>query len=425
MVLGLRRPELPAEEVLDGVHVRRLAVQRHQGAGLGTYLREYLSFLVRSGWAAVKLHRRHRFGLVQIHSLPDFLVFAALPLRLVGVPVLLDLHEAMPEFFVTRFPRSANPLSHRLLLLQERLSIAFATHVLTVNEAFGDRLLGLGLSPDKLSIVINSPSLERFDEAAQPRRAFREDGALRLIYTGALTPTYELDVTIRAVARHCDAAARPRRPLRPVRPRRFRGRAAGAGRRARHRRAGDVPRANPDRGRAGGGRRRGPRAGADPARPVYRDDPFDKGVRVRGDGQAGGRLTAAAGRAHVSRGHRRRLRAGRCRGDGRGDPRSCRRSAPAGSRRSRACGTWSAMLPGSARRSATWRSSSGSPAPSARAVLPRPPRIRAAPVSRPCAAPSSPRGRGRPPPARPRRRCCPARAAAPGCSTPSPSSCRG
>ncbi len=207
MVLGLRRPELPAEELLDGVHIRRLAVQRHQGAGLGTYLREYLSFLVRSGWEAVKLQRRHRFGLVQIHSLPDFLVFAALPLRLVGVPVLLDLHEAMPEFFVTRFPRSANPLSHRLLLLQERLSIAFATHVLTVNEAFGDRLLGLGLSPDKLSIVINSPSLERFDEAAQPRRAFREDGALRLIYTGALTPTYELDITLRAVARV--AALRP------------------------------------------------------------------------------------------------------------------------------------------------------------------------------------------------------------------------
>ena len=140
LVLGLRRPELPAEDVLQGVHVRRLNEQRHQGAGLGTYLREYLSFLVRSGWAAVKLHRRRRFGLVQVHSLPDFLVFAALPLRLVGVPVLLDLHEAMPEFFVTRFPRSANPLSHRLLLLQERLSIAFATHVLTVNEAFGDRL---------------------------------------------------------------------------------------------------------------------------------------------------------------------------------------------------------------------------------------------------------------------------------------------
>ena len=75
---------------------------------------------------AVRPHRRHRFALVQVHSLPDFLVFAALPLRLVGVPVLLDLHEAMPEFFRSRFPRASNPIAHRLLLLQERLSIAFS-----------------------------------------------------------------------------------------------------------------------------------------------------------------------------------------------------------------------------------------------------------------------------------------------------------
>jgi glycosyltransferase involved in cell wall biosynthesis len=201
LVLSLKRPELPAEELLHGVHVRRLDEQRHQGAGLGTYLREYVSFVVRSGWAAVKLHRRHRFGLVQVHSLPDFLVFAALPLKLVGVPVVLDLHEAMPEFFVTRFPGAANPISHRLLLLQERLSMAFATHVITVNEAFGDRLRKLGLRDDKLSIVINSPSLERFDAAAHPQRVFREDGMLKLVYAGALTPTYELDVTIRAIAR--------------------------------------------------------------------------------------------------------------------------------------------------------------------------------------------------------------------------------
>lgn len=207
MVLGLRRPELPAEEVLMGVHVRRMGVQRHQGAGLGTYLREYVSFLVRSGWEAVRLHRRHRFALVQVHSLPDFLVFAALPLRVVGVPVLLDLHEAMPEFFASRFPKAANPLTHRLLLLQERLSIWFSSRTLSVNEAMRDRLLGLGVAPDKVSIVINSPSLQRFDAAAHPRRAFREDGTLRLIYTGALTPTYELDVTIRAVS--LVAAQRP------------------------------------------------------------------------------------------------------------------------------------------------------------------------------------------------------------------------
>ena len=64
-----------------------------------------------------------------------------------------------------------------------------------------DRLLGLGVDPDKLTIVPNSPNLELFDAAAHPRRAFRADGSLRVVYTGALTPTYELDVALDAIGR--------------------------------------------------------------------------------------------------------------------------------------------------------------------------------------------------------------------------------
>jgi len=207
VVLGLRKPDGPAESEVAGVRVQHLDVQRHQGAGLGVYLREYLSFLARAMLAAVRLHRRERFALVQVHSLPDFLVFAALPLRLVGVPVLLDLHEAMPEFFRSRFPRASNPIVHRLLMLQERLSVAASTAVITVNPAMRARLVSLGVPAGKAGVVVNSPSLGRFDIAAHPPREFREDGRLRLIYTGALTPTYELDVAIAAVARI--AAARP------------------------------------------------------------------------------------------------------------------------------------------------------------------------------------------------------------------------
>ena len=133
-----------------------------------------------------------RFALVQVHSLPDFLVFAALPLRLVGVPVLLDLHEAMPEFFRSRFPGASNPFVHRLLRLQERLSIALSTRPSRSTRSMRDRLVGLGVAPDKVDVVMNSPSLARFDPSAHPRRPFREDGRLRLVYTGALTPTYEL-----------------------------------------------------------------------------------------------------------------------------------------------------------------------------------------------------------------------------------------
>ncbi|HEY7132037.1 MAG TPA: glycosyltransferase [Candidatus Limnocylindrales bacterium] len=200
-VFALRRPDDPDEGELDGVRIHRLDVQRHQGAGIATYLREYLAFLGRAGAAVTRRQRSRRYALVQVHSMPDFLAFAGLPLRVAGVPLLLDLHEAMPEFFPVRFPRASNPVASRLLRWQERLAILAATHAITVNGALRDRLIGLGVPARKVSIVPNHPSLGRFDPAAAPARPFLADGVLRLAYAGAVTPVYELDVAVDAVAR--------------------------------------------------------------------------------------------------------------------------------------------------------------------------------------------------------------------------------
>lgn len=200
-VFALRRPEDPSEGIVEGVRVHRLDVQRHQGAGLMTYLREYVTFLVRSGWAVTRAHRRQRFGLVEVHTLPDFLVFAGLPLRIMGVPLVIDLHEAMPEFFRMRFPKASNSVVQRLLVLQERLSIAVASAAITVNDALAARLVELGVAPEKITVLLNTPSLARFDPALHLARAFAADGTVRLVYAGALTPTYELAVAVDAVAR--------------------------------------------------------------------------------------------------------------------------------------------------------------------------------------------------------------------------------
>jgi len=210
-VFALRRPGDPDTGEVAGVRVRRLDVQRHQGASLWVYLAEYLEFFVRAGLALVAAQPRRRYGLVQVHTLPDFLAFAALPLRTVGVPVVLDLHEAMPEFFRSRFPRASNPLFHRLLVLQERWAIAASTVALTVNDALRDRLVSLGVPAGKVHVVANSPSLARFDPSRHPRRRFMEDGTLRIVYAGALTPTYELEVAVEAVGRI--VATRPSLPV--------------------------------------------------------------------------------------------------------------------------------------------------------------------------------------------------------------------
>ncbi len=199
-VFALRRDGFEREGMLDGVRVHRLDVQRHQGAGIGTYLLEYAEFAARALWALTRAHRRRHYALVQVASIPDALVFAALPLRLVGVPVILDLHEAMPEFFRMRFPRASNRLVQAALVAQERLSIAMANAVITVNDALGDRLVAMGVRQAKVTIVRNSPSLARFNAAAHPVRPFMADGTLRLVYAGGLSKIYEVEVAIAALA---------------------------------------------------------------------------------------------------------------------------------------------------------------------------------------------------------------------------------
>ena len=200
-VYGLRRPGDGPEQTLAGVRVHRLPVRRHQGAGPLTYLAEYLDFFFRAAWAATRAHATRRYALLEVHSLPDWLVFAALPIKLTGVPILLDLHEAMPEFFATRFPRLAGTATMALLRLTERLSIGLADAILTVNESLAERLARLGVPRRKITVVVNGPDQRLFDPAAHPTRSWMADGTLRLIYAGAITPLYDLPVVADAVAR--------------------------------------------------------------------------------------------------------------------------------------------------------------------------------------------------------------------------------
>ena len=199
-VYALRRAADGPEDEIDGVKLNRLPVIRHQGASLLTYLVEYLAFMLRAGVAAWRGHRRRSYAVAQVHTLPDFLVLAALPLRLAGVPVVLDLHEAMPEFFRSRFRPLANPLVHAVLVAQERMAIRLADAVITVNHALADRLVRSGVPAAKITVVLNAPALARFDPDRHERRAFMADGVLRLVYAGALTPIYELDVLLEAIA---------------------------------------------------------------------------------------------------------------------------------------------------------------------------------------------------------------------------------
>ena len=199
-IICLRQPGEAAEERDGARRIVRLPVNR-TFIGFAGHLAEYLAFTAMAGWALAREHRRRRYDLVQVATVPDFLAFAALPEKLAGVPLLLDLHEDMPEFFRDRF---ASPLLRPLLPIvsaTSRASAAVADHLITVHEPLRQLSIGRGVPPEKIDVVMNSADGRLFDPARHARRPFMADRVLRLIHHSNFQRIYGLDVAIEGLSR--------------------------------------------------------------------------------------------------------------------------------------------------------------------------------------------------------------------------------
>ncbi|HEX4350929.1 MAG TPA: glycosyltransferase [Verrucomicrobiae bacterium] len=146
----------PALEVLDGVNVHRIPLQRRR-AGKLTYAFQYFSFLVSAGALLSWWRLRRRYDLVHVHNMPDFLVFSALLPKLLGARVILDLHDPMPELLVTIFGLEEKSFAVRLLKFFEKHSIRFADQVLTVNQACKEIFSARSCPPEKIQVLMNVP----------------------------------------------------------------------------------------------------------------------------------------------------------------------------------------------------------------------------------------------------------------------------
>jgi glycosyltransferase involved in cell wall biosynthesis len=198
-VLCLRQPGEPAEERDGAVRIVRLPVNR-SFVGFAGHIAEYLAFTAIATWRLAREHRSRRYDLVQVATVPDFLAFAAIPEKLAGVPLLLDLHEDMPEFFRDRF---ASPLLRPLLpavTAATRASAAVADELITVHEPLRRLSIERGVPPEKISVVMNSADARLFDPSRHERRSFMADGTLRLIHHSNLQRIYGLDRAIEGLA---------------------------------------------------------------------------------------------------------------------------------------------------------------------------------------------------------------------------------
>ncbi|MEZ5276831.1 MAG: glycosyltransferase [Opitutaceae bacterium] len=183
------------KSTLNGVHVTQLSRKASLRGSILAYFIKVSRFFLQVSGALTFRTFRDRYDLIHVHNMPDFLVFTAWMARLRGARLILDLHDLVPELFADKTTGLKARIAAGLLRLEERLSAAFAHHVIISNHLWVKEVTGRSIEREKCSVFINNVDSENF----HPRQRTRLDDRRIILFHGSLSQHQGVDLVIRAM----------------------------------------------------------------------------------------------------------------------------------------------------------------------------------------------------------------------------------
>ena len=184
----------PRRDVVNGVTVIGLPANRHRGRSKAQYAIDYGRFFMLSAATVMARHLRHPYQVVQVNSMPDFLVFAALGPKLLGSRVIAYMAEPTPELAETLF--GAGWISRGLAFI-EQCALRFADHAFTVTDQLKARYVQRGAAADRITVVLNGADPGTILPDSADVRTYRKSGFTAVCH-GTIEDRYGQDTIIEA-----------------------------------------------------------------------------------------------------------------------------------------------------------------------------------------------------------------------------------
>lgn len=198
------KDELPAEEVIDGVRVVRVATTRFGRARLLYRLADYLSFYVTATIALLGLVQRG--DLVVAKTDPPLISVPAALITWVKRAKLVNwLQDLYPEVAAAVGVKGVSPAVEKIIAAMRDWSLRRADHNIAVGELMAERLRARGIPERSISVIQNWSSdgdIAPVDAATNPLRAEWGYNPTDFVvaYSGNLGRAHEVD-TLLAAAR--------------------------------------------------------------------------------------------------------------------------------------------------------------------------------------------------------------------------------
>ena len=196
-VICLRSSNELKEEFCGGVGVIRILESRSKEKIL-----QYIMFTLHFFWKSMKyinmLNSRNHYDLIQIHNMPDYLVFATLRQKINGVPVILDLHDIMNELFRSVWNKGIKKIILPFVALSEKISWNYADALITTSQGFKQCLMKRGIKEENITLILNTADEKIFNKPKT--QLYQKITSPKLLYHGTVAERFGIHIVIEAIS---------------------------------------------------------------------------------------------------------------------------------------------------------------------------------------------------------------------------------
>jgi len=193
-LIHMRQDGTPHREVVNGIVVTTLPGSMGRSSKL-RYMVDYARFFALVAGTLTARHLKRPYAVIQVNTMPDFLVFATALPKLFGSRVVAYMHEPSPELAESLFgPGRVS----RSLARVEQWVLRFADHSIAVTDQLKERYVERGAEPEGITVVLNGADPQSLLGDWTPPDDAGDDKTFTVVCHGSIEDRYGQDTIVEA-----------------------------------------------------------------------------------------------------------------------------------------------------------------------------------------------------------------------------------